>query len=103
MGGFGSGRPSGRDKVEECRSIDVNRLHREGRLSPGWQGICQWSRDSERIASISMRMESARLVLSYRVRIGSGDWEDIKGSVPIVGVACRFGSSRPYFLLPRDG
>ncbi len=29
MGGFGSGRPSGsgRDTVEACRSIDVNRLH----------------------------------------------------------------------------
>ena len=32
MGGFGSGRPSGsgRDKVEDCRSIDVNRLHKRG-------------------------------------------------------------------------
>jgi hypothetical protein len=38
MGGFGSGRPSGggRDKVEACRSIDVNRLHREGCLRGGW-------------------------------------------------------------------
>ena len=38
MGGFGSGRPSGqggRDKVEECRSLDVNRLHREGCLRRG--------------------------------------------------------------------
>ena len=40
MGGFGSGRPggSGRGTVESCRSIDVNRLHREGCLAPGWWG-----------------------------------------------------------------
>ena len=40
MGGFGSGRPSGsgRDTVEACRSLDVNRLHREGCLRAGWCG-----------------------------------------------------------------
>ena len=40
MGGIGSGRPSGlgRDTVESCRAIDVNRLHREGCLRPGWCG-----------------------------------------------------------------
>jgi len=38
MGGIGSGRPggSGRDTVEACRSINVNRLHREGCLRAGW-------------------------------------------------------------------
>jgi len=36
VGGLGSGRPSGsgRDTVEACRSLDVNRLHREGCLPP---------------------------------------------------------------------
>jgi hypothetical protein len=40
MGGFGSGRPrgTGRDTVEASRSIDVNRLHREGCLHHGWIG-----------------------------------------------------------------
>ena len=49
MGGFGSGRTSGfgRDKVENCRSIDVNRLHRKGGLHAGWSGGWQWSRDGE--------------------------------------------------------
>ena len=50
MGGLGSGRPSrgGRDKVEECRSLDVNRLHREGCLRPEWVGNWHWTRDGER-------------------------------------------------------
>ena len=45
MGGWGSGRPSGtgRDVVESCRSLDVNRLHRTDCLRPGWSGGWQWT------------------------------------------------------------
>ena len=79
MGGLGSGRPSGsgRDTVEACRSLDVNRLHREGCLHPGWAGGWEWRRDGERVASISLRADSDRLHLSYRVRISGGDWQDV--------------------------
>ena len=101
MGGFGSGRPSGsgRMKVEACRSLDVNRLHREGCLRTGWAGGWQWSRDGEQVASIGARTENDRLHLTYRVRIG-GEWEDVAESVRIVRVACGFGGSRPYFACP---
>ena len=70
MGGLGSGRPAGfgKDKVEHCRSIDVNRLHREGCLAPGWMGNWQWSRDGERVAYINLRADTDRVHLSYRVR-----------------------------------
>ncbi len=74
MGGFGSGRPggSGRDTVESCRSIDVNRLHRERCIAPGWWGGWQWTRDGKKVASITLRAEDDRLHLSYRVRIAGG-------------------------------
>src|SRR5688500_7553070 len=50
MGGIGSGRPgTGRGKVEACRSLDVNRLHREGCLATGWSGAVQWMQDKEQI------------------------------------------------------
>jgi len=70
MGGFGLGRPtgSGRHKVEACRSIDANRLHRAGCLRAGWMGSLQWTRDGEKIASIKPRAEHDRLHLTYRVR-----------------------------------
>ena len=102
MGGFGSGRPSGsgRGKVEACRSIDVNRLHREGCLRAGWSGSWQWTRDGERVAWISLRAEPARLHLTYRVRVNGGDWEDVAETVRIVRVGCRFGGVRPYFNCP---
>jgi hypothetical protein len=102
MGGFGSGRPSGsgRDTVEACRSIDVNKQHREGCLRPGWAGGWQWARDGEKVASINIQFETDRLHLSYRVRIGGGEWEDIAETVRIVRVSCRLGGARPYFICP---
>jgi hypothetical protein len=104
MGGFGSGRPSGsgRDKVEACRSIDVNQLHKMGCLRAGWAGGWQWTRDGNRVAWINLRSESGRLHLSYRVRIGGGEWEDVAETVSIVRTHCRFGGVRPYFICPGE-
>ena len=102
MGGFGSGRPSGsgRDKVEYSRSIDVNRLNREGCLRSGWAGGWQWTRDGEKVASINMRADEGSLHLSYRVRIGGADWQEVAETVRIVLLPCRYGGARPYFICP---
>lgn len=102
MGGFGSGRPggSGRDTVEACRSLDVNRLRAAGRLAPGRSGGWQWTRDGEQVASITLRAEADRVVLSYRYRFGGGEWQGVEQTVRIARVPCRFGGERPYFLCP---
>ena len=102
MGGFGSGRSSGagRDKVEYSRSIDVNRLHKAGCLTPGWTHGWQWTQDGEKVATITLRAEADWLHLSYRVRIAGGEWESIEEPVRLVRVPCRFGGARPYFLCP---
>jgi hypothetical protein len=83
MGGFGSGRRSGsgRGKVEACRSIDVNRLHREGCSRAGWMGGWQWTRDGQQVAWINLRAEPRRLNLNYRVQIGGAEWEDVAETV----------------------
>jgi hypothetical protein len=102
MGGFGSGRRScwGRCTVEDCRSIDVIRLHKAGCLAPGWSGGWEWTRDGERVASITVCAGPDRLHLSYRVRVAGDDWEDVDEPVRIVRVPCRFGGTRPYFICP---
>ena len=102
MGGLGSGRSSGGGKVtaEACRSIDVNRLRREGVLSAGWSGGWEWKRHGERVSSISVRGGEHRIVLSYRSRIGNEDWQDTEEPIPIRWVPCRFGGQRPYFVCP---
>ena len=102
MGGLGSGRPSGfgRNTVESCRSLDVNRLQRTGCLKPGWAGGWQWTRDGEQVAWINLRSEADRLHLAYRVRILGGEWQDVSETVRIVRTPCRLGGSRPYFMCP---
>jgi len=102
MGGIGSGRKAGfgRPKVESRRAIDVNRLNREGCLSPGWSGLWRWSRDGETVASIGLKAENALLRLTYRVREGGNDWEDIDYGVMIDRTSCNYGGSRPWFICP---
>ena len=102
MGGFGSGRPSGngRDTADGCRSIDINRLHRDDCLKPGWAGAWSWKRDDEEVARIGIRAEERRIVLSYRHRLNGGEWNDVEEPVAIVRVPCRYGGSRPYFICP---
>jgi hypothetical protein len=90
----------GRDTVESCRSIDVNRLHKEGCLQPGWSGGWQWTNNSERVAWINLRAAADCVHLSYRVRIGDGEWENVKEAVRIVRLPCRFGGFRLYFACP---
>ena len=71
------GRPAGRGKVEACRSIDVNRLHRGA-----WPArrLRQWPAangrdDGDKVTPTNMRAEHDRLHLTYRMRIGGGEWE----------------------------
>src|SRR3954452_7352208 len=90
MGGFGSGRRSGggREVVESCRSLDVNRLHRAGCLRPGWSGSWLWTRDGEQVAWIGLRAEADLLRLLYRVRVAGGDWQEVDETVGVKRQYC---------------
>ena len=106
MGGLGSGRwkDRGHNTVESHWLLDVNRLSVMGCLRPGWTGTGQWI-DGNKGVSISLRTEAERLHLSYTIRIGDGEWEDVVQIIPIVRVSCRFGGTRAYFICPgsREG
>lgn len=74
MGGLGSGRPaSRRKKVESCRAIDIGQLHKSGCFDAACSGSLEWADDGERVA---LRAQADRLTLSYRVRIGDGQWQE---------------------------
>ena len=100
MGGTVSGQYGGRPTTEACRSLDVNRLHREGCLRPGWSATLHWSLDGHTVASIRMCASQGRLILSYRYRYDDDEWQDVEEPVSIVWTPCHFGGSRPWFLCP---
>src|SRR5829696_1417566 len=112
MGGEGSGNWYSFNKqttVEECRSLDVRRLHREeGLLRPGWLFSWSWSRSGRETASIGGLVEgedrAERVVLLFRHRRGlGGEWEDVQQSVTLYWTACNFGGEWPWFICPGAG
>jgi hypothetical protein len=104
MGGLGSGRQKDRARktVESHWMLDVNQPSERGCLRPGCSSACQWIVNNE-VASINLRAEAERLHLSYKVRVGRGEWEDMAETIPIVHLYCRFGGSRAYFICPGPG
>ena len=102
MGGMGSGRHwywGAKDSTDDYLSIDVRRWKRDGLLTPhqffGWQ----WSRHGEVVASICVRTELDRLILTYRHRWGGEDWQDESYPVYLDWTACHLGSATPLVSL----
>jgi len=84
MGDLGSGRRMGlgRELVDDCRSIDVNRLRRAGYLRLSQSRRWQWTRNGEEVAWISLHAVRDQLHLSYRVHVGTDRWEERAGDHP---------------------
>ena len=97
MGGYGSGRRGHKQKAEHIKSLDVNRLHRKGCLSPGRRGHWIWSKEGAEVGRVGYHATERYFVLDYKVRIYGGDWETITQSIPLTYADCHYGGTRPYF------
>lgn len=105
MGGRGSGRRSqiGKDATDDYRALDVRRWQRDGYLTPGRAFSWQWTRNGEVLASIQVRTESDRVILSYRQRGGGDQWKDERYPVRLSWSPCTYGGQRAWFLCPAAG
>ncbi len=105
MGGMGSGRrnQSGKNATDDYRSLDVRRWQRDGFLTPGRAFSWQWTRNGEAVASIQVRSESDRVVLSYRQRSSGGEWKEENYPVRLDWSPCTYGGQRAWFLCPAAG
>ena len=103
MGGMGSGsyyRWNTTDTTDDYRSIDVRRWKRDGLLEPHQSFCWQWSRHGEVVASIRVRTETNRVLLTYRYRSGDEDWKDKSYPICLDWTACNLGGKRPWFRCP---
>ncbi|CAA9890312.1 conserved hypothetical protein [Candidatus Methylobacter favarea] len=103
MGGFGSGRKFGADCTDDYRSIDVRRWQRDGYLMPGQHLDCQWTRNGEKVAAISVKVEIGQLRLIYSYRRNGDDWESLDYPVCLQTTACNYGGERYWFTCPAAG
>lgn len=106
MGGSGSGRQwywGAKDTTDDYRCIDVRRWKRDGLLTPHQSFGWRWSRHGEVFASINVRTEPDRVILTYRHRSGDDDWKDEQYPVYLDRTACNLGGHRPWFLCPALG
>jgi hypothetical protein len=104
MGGPGSGRWyrwDTKDTVEGCRRLDVRDWQRRGFLRPGSWFSWGW-RDLNglQVSSINVQVQQGQVLLSYRYRRGSEDWQDIEEPVPLTWTPCHYGGQRPWFICP---
>jgi hypothetical protein len=88
-----------RDTCEACKSVDVRRWHREGRLSIGQSFSWSWTCGGEPSGTIQVRTEPDAVVLIYRVRsLLAAEWKSVEQRVPITWTNCHFGGRRPWFV-----
>lgn len=106
MGGRGSGRrwhSGAKDTMNDYRTLDVRRWQREGLRVPerafGWN----WLRNDETVASIQVRTEADRIILSYRHRSGGGEWKSEEYPVRLDWTPCTYGGQRAWFICPARG
>ena len=80
------------------RSLDVRWWHREGLLVPGRSFSWQWTRNGEVVASINVRTEFERVVLSYRHRRNEEAWQSEEYPVFLEWTPCNYGGQRAWFV-----
>lgn len=104
MGGYGSGRKFGANVTEDYRHIDIRRWQREGLLKPGNGFDTTWSRNGEKIAGISVKVEAGRLRLINNFRKSEADeWESLDYPVKLQTTQCHYGGIRYWFTCPANG
>ncbi|MBU4152934.1 MAG: hypothetical protein KKD63_08640 [Proteobacteria bacterium] len=100
MGGQGSGRRwhlGSKSTTGDYRKLDSRQLQRKGLLAPGQAFSWQWSRNGENVASIQVRTEVDRIILSYRQRSGGEEWQDKEYPVWLDWTGCNYGGQRAWF------
>ena len=100
MGGIGSGRPENhyRGRVDNCLTIDVYELLREGILREGRTGKSRWFVDGS--LSGTMVVHSEYDWLDLLIDVGYGTFHQ---RVEMIWPSCNFGGERPCFLCPACG
>jgi hypothetical protein len=80
--------------------LDVRRLQQKECLEPGRSFGWQWTLNDKSYANIQIRSEFDRIILSYRHRRRSEDWESKEYPILLTQTPCNYGGMRHWFVCP---
>ena len=103
MGGFGSGRRGGKSTTADMWALDVRKVQRAGRLTPGQSFNWQWSRNGEPVANINLHTGTDRVTLNYKARDRGGEWQSMNYPVRVGWTPCNYGGRRAWWICPAAG
>ena len=105
MGGINSGRKDqgGKRTTENCRSLDVRQLQRDGLLDNGKSFGWNWNCNGEKIASIQLKVGENRVTLDYRHQSNGSEWKSQNYPVMLEWTPCNYGGLRAWFKCPASG
>jgi hypothetical protein len=89
----------GRPTCENCQSLDVRQLHRDGRLLTCQSFPISWKFGDEPYGGIHVRTEPDVVILRFQFKpTDRSDWKVVEQKVPIAWTACALGGQRPWFI-----
>jgi hypothetical protein len=106
MGGSGSGRhwDAVKATTDEYLHFDIRNCQRDGLLKPGNSFNWQWTCDGTLAASMGVRVELERLIVSYGYRRHDREpWRPVEAPVPLEWTRCNYGGSRVWLRCPLRG
>lgn len=89
-----------KDTADGHKKLDINWLNRKGYLSAGSIGNVSWSRNGEPAGSIFFRTAGNTIILEYKSRSYSSDWESVSERISLDWTRCNYGGLRPWFICP---
>lgn len=104
MGGYGSGRYHGmssRQTVEDCLSLDANKLAKWGYFKPGWRsGKLTWSRGQNETGSCGFYTYINEVNASITFHYSYRDERHSDVKINLSWYSPGFGGRRYYFICP---
>ena len=89
--------------TNDYRALDVRKIKRAGRLTPGSAWSWFWSRNGEAVATIAMQAGADSVMLTYRQRVEGSEWRDMTYPVRLVYTPCQLGGQRVWWQCPGAG
>jgi hypothetical protein len=89
----------GRTICEECRSLDIRSLQREGRLATSQSFSVSWIVGNEPAGNITVQTRHNEVVLIFAAKDRkTNSWKHIEQRVAVTWTACPMGGERPWFV-----